>query len=242
MINRDARHIALPQVGERGQRRIADGSALLIGVGGIGCATATCLTAAGIGRLVLNDFDTVDATNLGRQPLYLDADVGKLKVDVAAERLSKINAAVRLETRRERMTGDALLKAIAGVDVVLDGCDNFATRFAVNDACVRASKRLISGAAIRFEGQIATFGPGYATQPCYRCLYKEADESLDSCAGNGVLSPVPAIIGNLMAVEALKTLIGLDVSHDRLHLYDALSSDFRTVTVRKRNDCPTCQS
>lgn len=242
MLDRDARHIALPQVGERGQQRIAAGKALLIGVGGIGCAAATCLAAAGVGRLTLSDFDTVDATNLARQPLYHDDDVGKRKVEVAQMRLKTVNPAVDISIQTEKLTGDALYEAIAAVDVVLDCSDNFTTRFLVNDTCVKTAKTLVSGAAIRFEGQLAVFGPDYASSPCYRCLYSETDESLESCAGNGVLAAIPAVIGNMMAVETLKILAGLPPSTGKLQLYDAQASEFRTVKTRKREGCLTCSS
>ena len=178
LASRHARHLALSRIGADGQRRIAGADALLIGAGGIGCAVASYLVAAGIGRLVICDFDTVDATNLGRQILYGPDDVGRLKVDVAAQNLARINPDVIIETIAERLDGERLAAAVARADVVLDGSDNFATRFQVNDACVAGARCLISGAAIRFEGQVAVFGPDYAGTPCYRCLYRQADECL----------------------------------------------------------------
>lgn len=237
---RDARHLALPGIGAAGQQRIAAASALLIGVGGIGCAAASYLASSGVGRLVLSDFDTVDATNLGRQTLYGPGDIGRRKVDVAAERLEQINPDIDICCVAERLTGDALEAAVADVDIVLDGCDNFATRFAVNEACVATGTCLVSGAAIRLEGQLAVFGPDFSTAPCYRCLYEEADESLENCAGNGVLAPVPGVIGTMMAVEALKFIAGLPSPRGRLLLYDAADSAFRSVGVSKKNHCPTC--
>jgi molybdopterin/thiamine biosynthesis adenylyltransferase len=199
---RDARHLALPQVGAAGQERIANSTALLIGVGGIGCATASYLAASGVGRILLCDFDNVDATNLGRQVLYGPGDIGELKAEVATSRLSAINP----------------------------------------DIEITASTCLISGAAIRLEGQVTEFGPDYSDSPCYRCLYKEADESLENCAGNGVLGPVPGTIGALMAVEALKFLAGIESRRGILRLFDAISGDFRAVTVKKRDDCAVCSS
>ena len=239
-IGRDARHLALPQVGADGQQRIAAGTALLIGAGGIGCATAAYLASSGVGHLIISDFDSVDETNLGRQVLFTPHDIGKPKAEVAAQRLWLIHPDIRITPVTDRLSGDKLLNTVMDVDVVLDGCDNFATRFQVNDACVFAGKRLISGAAIRMEGQLAVFGPDYESGPCYRCLYTEADESLDSCAGNGVLSPVPGVIGTMMAVEALKSLVGLPVGTSVLRLYDATTSDFTAVTIKKRKDCETC--
>ncbi len=240
MLSRDARHLALEQVGDDGQQRIAAGTVLLIGAGGIGCAAATYLASSGVGHLVIADFDTVDASNLGRQVLYTPDDVGKRKVEVAAKRLGALNPDIRITAITERLQGEALAEAVASSDVVLDGCDNFATRFQVNDTCVAAGRRLISGAAIRLEGQMAVFGPDYETAPCYRCLYAEADESMDSCAGNGVLSPVPGVIGTMMAVEALKYFAGIESDTSSLHLYDAAATEFQSLRIQKREDCPAC--
>lgn len=239
-LSRDARHLALPQVGADGQRKIGAGTALLIGMGGIGCPAATYLASSGIGKLTICDFDTVDETNLGRQVLYGPGHVGQFKAEVAATRLRKVNPAVEVTAIAKRLDGSALDAAVLEADVVLDGCDNFATRFQVNDACVAAGRRLITGSAIRFEGQLAVFGPDYATSPCYRCLYIEADESLGNCAGNGVLAPVPGVVGTLMAAEALKFLAGIDEAAPVLRLYDALATEFRHLGIRKRENCQAC--
>jgi molybdopterin/thiamine biosynthesis adenylyltransferase len=239
-LDRHARHVALPQVGGDGQARIADATALLIGVGGIGCATASYLASSGIGHLMLCDFDTVDPTNLGRQMLYGPDDVGELKAVIATERLAVINPEIQITPIIDRLDDEALADAVAQADVVLDGCDNFATRFQVNDACVAASRCLVSGSAIRLEGQIAVFGPDFDTSPCYRCLYQEADESLESCAGNGVLAPVPGVIGTLMAVEAIKFAVGIDSPRGVLQLYEASSGEFRSIHIQKRDNCPAC--
>lgn len=240
MLSRDARHIALPQVGANGQQKIAAGTVLLIGAGGIGCAAATYLASSGVGHLMISDFDTVDETNLGRQALYTPEDVGELKAEIAAQRLRALHPGIKVTPIIQRLEGDALSKAILAADIVLDGCDNFATRFQINDACVRANRRLISGSAIRLEGQLAVFGPDYENSPCYRCLYVEADESLDNCAGNGVLAPVPGVIGTLMAVESLKFFVGIESDTSVLRLYDAAATDFRAVRIQKRKDCPAC--
>lgn len=241
-FDRAARHLSLPQVGERGQQRIADSSALLIGVGGIGCAVSQYLASSGVGRLVLVDFDTVDASNLGRQILYTPGDIGKPKVECAAARLRQINPDIDIETINARLDGHQLAEQVANADIVLDGCDNFSTRFAINDACVANKSCLVSGAAIRFEGQLAVFGPEYDASPCYRCLYNEADESLDNCAGNGVMAPIPGVIGTMMAGECLKILAGADTTRGRLSLYDGLHSEWRTIYIRKRENCPGCGS
>ena len=240
MMDRYARQSALPQIGEDGQTRIGESTALIIGLGGIGCATASYLACAGVGQLLLCDFDTVDESNLGRQILYGPADVGQLKAVRAASRLAAMNPDVRLTEIPDRLSDAALAEAVSLADVVLDGCDNFATRFQVNEAAVLNSTTLISGAAIRLEGQLAVFGPDYRKAPCYRCLYQEADESLENCSGNGVLSPVPGVIGTMMAVEALKFLSGLDVETGTLNLYDAMSTEWRKLCIRKRKNCPVC--
>ena len=241
-LSRHARHLALAQVGAGGQARIGAGTALLIGVGGIGCSAASYLASGGVGHLLLCDFDSVDVTNLGRQILYGPDDIGKLKAPQAAARLARINPDIQVTTITERLDDTAMAQAVAQADVVLDGTDNFATRFQVNDACVRAGTCLISGAAIRLEGQLAVFGPDFTASPCYRCLYQEADESLDNCAGNGVLGPVPGAIGTLMAVEALMFLAGIESPRGVLRLFDARRGEFRAVSIAKRDNCPACWS
>jgi molybdopterin/thiamine biosynthesis adenylyltransferase len=240
VLSRDARHLALEQVGSEGQQGIAAGTVLIIGAGGIGCASAAYLASSGVGHIRIADFDTVDATNLGRQILYTPGDIDKRKSEVAASRLQALNPDIKISAISERLQGEALIEAVATSDLVLDGCDNFATRFQVNDACVAAGRRLISGSAIRMEGQLAVFGPDYSAAPCYRCLYTEADESMDSCAGNGVLSPVPGVIGAMMAVEALKYFAGIESDTSSLHLYDAAATEFHTLKIQKRSDCPAC--
>ena len=239
-VHRDARHVALAQLGARGQAKIAGASALVVGVGGLGCAAATYLASAGVGELILVDFDTVDATNLGRQVLFGPGDIGKAKATVAAGRLTQQNPGIRIRPVTDRLDDVALRETVAQAGVVLDCTDNFATRFQVNDACVAGARCLVSGSAIRFEGQLAVFGPDYGESPCYRCLYSEADESLLDCAGNGVFAPVPGVIGTMMAVEALKFLAGLDSPRGVLRLYEGDSGRFHTVRIPKRADCRAC--
>lgn len=241
-LSRHARHFALAEIGAAGQERINKSTTLLIGVGGIGCAAASYLASSGVGHLILCDFDTVDVTNLGRQTLYGPDDVGCNKAQLAATRLGALNPDIRITAITERLDDVALGKTVATANVVLDGSDNFTTRFQVNDACVAAGLALISGAAIRLEGQLAVFGPDYKVSPCYRCLYSEADESLENCAGNGVLAPVPGVIGTLMAVEALKMLAGMQPKNGILTLYDAASCEFQSVAVAKRSGCEACGS
>ena len=239
-LSRDARHLALPQVGAEGQTRIANGSALLIGVGGIGCAAAAYLASSGVGQLTVVDFDTVDETNLARQVLYAQGHIGELKADVAAARLRKINPGIDVAAVNQRLTGVELERAVANADVVLDGTDNFASRFEINRACVATARRLVSGSAIRLEGQLAVFGPDFDDSACYACVYSEHDESLENCAGNGVLAPIPGVIGTLMAVETLKFLAGIEAPAPTMRLYDGIAGEFRQLAVSKRKDCPVC--
>ncbi len=239
-LSRDARHLALPQVGAEGQARIAAGKVLLIGAGGLGNAIAAYLAAAGVGELVVADFDRVDESNLGRQFLFGPADVGERKVSVLARRLGEINPNVVIREAPIRIDSSSVDELVAAVDIVLDGSDNFRTRFVVADACVRHAKALVAGSAIRLEGQVATFGPDYDESPCYRCVYSEADESLEDCAGNGVFSPVPGVVGTLMAVDALKLLAGLPVQRGHLTLFDGVSSEFRSVRVKRSGGCQRC--
>lgn len=237
---RAARHLALSQMGLAGHQRIASSTALLIGMGGIGCAAASYLASSGVGHLILCDFDTVDASNLGRQILYGPDDIGELKVECAAVQLGRINPDMRMTVQPHRLSGESLANAVQDSDVVLDGCDNFATRFQVSDACVEAGRRLISGSAIRLEAQLAAFGPDYGHSPCYRCLYTEADESLENCAGNGVLGPIPGVVGTMMAVETLKFLSGIESPPGKLALYEGVSGEWRQVGIRKRDGCASC--
>ena len=241
MSQRAARHHALQQVGPAGQARIEDATVLIIGVGGIGCAASSYLASAGVGTLVLNDFDRVDESNLGRQFLYGPADVGDSKAQVAATRLAVSNPDVTYRVIDHRLDSDELRRAVRGAAVVLDCCDNFATRFAINDACIAERRRLVSGAAIRMEGQLAVFGPDYGDSPCYRCLYEDRDESLENCSGNGVLGPVPGVIGSAMAVETLKALSGAGhVLESTLLLYDGGEGRWQSVRISRRTRCPAC--
>lgn len=241
MSRRAARHHALEQVGPGGQARIENATALIVGIGGIGCAVASYLASAGVGTLILNDFDRVDESNLGRQFLYGPGDIGDSKTAVAARRLTLSNPDIRYQVLDRRLAVDELQQTVRSASVILDCCDNFATRFAINDACVRESRPLVSGAAIRMEGQLAVFGPQYGDSPCYRCLYEDRDESLENCSGNGVLGPVPGVIGSAMAVEALKILSGAGrVLQGTLLLYDGSEGRWQSLAIRRRTNCPAC--
>jgi len=239
---RYSRQVALAELGEDGQARIGRSRVLLVGLGGLGSPAAIYLASAGVGHLVLNDFDSVDLSNLQRQPLFGGNDIGRPKADAAIAMLQKINPGVQYQAVDRRLQGEDLLTAVSDADVVLDGSDNFGTRFAINKACVAAGVPLVSGAAIRFEGQVSVFGSN-SGGPCYRCLYSESDEELENCEGQGILAPVVGVIGCMMAVETLKLLADIGESlTGRLLLYDGLKGEWRTVALRKDPHCPTCGS
>ena len=237
---RFARQIALPEIGSAGQNRIRAAKALIVGMGGLGCPAAQYLASGGFGGLVLNDFDRVDETNLPRQILFGPDDVGVLKVDAACRRLKALNPELNIETLSQRLDERALRAAVAGADMVLDCTDNFATRLAVNAACVSEAVTLISGAAVRFEGQIMVFvDPRQG--PCYQCIYDDEDEWLGNCQGNGVLAPVPGVIGSLMAVEALRLASGAGSGLDGgLLLWDGSAGQWQRVRLSRNPDCPIC--
>jgi adenylyltransferase/sulfurtransferase len=235
------RQVALPQIGTAGQRRLEQGSALIVGIGGLGCPAALYLANSGVGRIVLNDFDRVEATNLPRQILFTAADLGENKALAGARRLAAFNPRTVLETITTRLDAAAMAMAVSSVDLVLDASDNFATRWLVNRACHAACKPLVSGAAIRFEGQVAVFRHDRPGGPCYRCLYGEEDENLEDCTGQGILAPVAGAIGALMAVEAVKLLAGIDTAlAGHLWIHDLLSATSRTLAIPRRADCPVC--
>ena len=214
---------------------------LLVGVGGLGCPAAQYLVAAGIGTLVLNDFDRVDASNLARQVLYTPDDVGRLKVDAAAARLRRLNPEVTVETLDQRLTPCALTDAVTDCNLVLDGSDNLATRLTVNAACVAARVPLITAAVIRMEGQLMVCPNDGGAAPCYQCLYDERDESLGDCRGAGVLGPVAGMLGAMMATEALKLLSGAAApATGSILLVDAASGSFRRLLAQRNPHCPAC--
>jgi len=190
---------------------------------------------------MLNDHDRVDVTNLPRQILFEENDIGEWKTAATARRLKQLNPAANLDTLNIRLPEPALLEAVSTSDAVLDCTDNFATRGLINRVCHQAGKPLISGAAIRFEGQLALFRHDLSNRPCYNCLYSEADENLESCAGQGILAPVVGTIGCMMATETIKCLLGLDSDLDgKLWMYDALAGTCKTIGIPPRDDCPVC--
>jgi adenylyltransferase/sulfurtransferase len=238
---RYSRQIVLREIGADGQERLAGARVLIVGLGGLGSPAALYLAASGVGHILLNDFDNVDATNLQRQILYGEADVGRAKTDAATDAVARVNSGVEVVRIAERLQGEALEETVFGCDVVLDGSDNFGTRFAVNRACVATRTPLVSGAALRFEGQLAVFRPDLAESPCYRCLYGESDEVMEDCRNNGVLAPLVGVIGSLMAVEAVKIIVGLGAdSAGRLVLYDARTLRWREIALQRDPQCPVC--
>ncbi len=238
---RYSRHLVLPEVGLQGQARLRSGGVLCIGAGGLGSPLLLYLAAAGVGRLGIVDFDAVDFTNLQRQVLYAESDLGEPKVESARRRLTGINSDIKITTYPTRLTRDNALEILDSYDLVVDGTDNFATRYLVNDACVKLGKVNVYGSIFRFEGQVSVFDAKRG--PCYRCLYPEPPPpgAVPSCAEGGVLGILPGIVGSLQAAEAIKVLLGRGQPLiGRLMLIDVLKSEFRFVKLRKSPDCPVC--
>jgi adenylyltransferase/sulfurtransferase len=241
---RYSRHILLTELGPAAQERFAAAHALVVGLGGLGAPAAQFLAAAGVGTLTLCDADNVDLTNLQRQILYATSDIGAPKVDAAARRLAAVNPEVRIERVAQRVGAAELSRLARAADVVLDCTDNFATRHAINAACVHAGRPLVSGAALRFDGQIAVFDPRDARSPCYHCLFGDGDELEETrCATMGVFAPLVGIVGATQAAEALKLIAGAGKSlAGRLLLIDALIMRWRELAVPRDPACPVCGS
>jgi len=240
-LARYSRHLTLPNVGLDGQRRLKRARILIVGAGGLGSPTALYLAAAGIGTLGLVDFDVVDATNLQRQLLHGTKDVGRSKLDSAVDRLADVNPNVRVERHETRLTSANALGILRDYDIVIDGTDNFATRYLTNDACVLLGKPNVYGSIFRFEGQASLFATPDA--PCYRCLYPDPPPPgmVPSCAEGGVLGVLPGLVGTIQATEAIKLVLGIGQTlAGRLLLIDALTMQFRTVRVKKDPACPAC--
>ena len=242
LLLRYSRHILLPEVGVAGQARIADAAVLIVGAGGLGCPVALYLGAAGVGRLLLADGDTVDLTNLQRQIGHATAAIGENKADSLARSVRAINPEIEVRPIREALASSALGEAVAAVDLVVDASDNFATRHAVNRACVQYGKPLVSGAAIGFSGQLAVFDSRRANSPCYHCLFADhADEPELRCAEAGVFSPLVGVIGSMQAMEALKYLAQVgEVLVGRLLLWDGLRTEARVLKAPRDPACPVC--
>ncbi len=240
---RYSRQIMLPEVDVAGQEALLEATAVIVGLGGLGAPVALYLAAAGVGRLVLVDHDIVELSNLQRQIVHDQQAIGQRKVDSAARTLRALNPDVELLPSHDLMADNRFEEAVATASVVIDGTDNLATRHRVNAACWEAGVPLVSGAAIRWEGQVAVFDPRRADSPCYRCLYPEGDDEALNCSENGVIAPLVGIIGSCQALETIKLLTGVGetlVGH--VLYFDAKYMDWRKLKLRKSPDCPLCGS
>jgi adenylyltransferase/sulfurtransferase len=240
-VRRYSRHLIIPDVGKTGQRRLKNAKVLVVGAGGLGSPALMYLAAAGVGTLGIVDFDVVDESNLQRQVIHGQSDIGRPKAVSAKETINGINPLVNVVLHEERLDSDNALQIFAGYDLIVDGTDNFATRYLVNDACVLLGKPYVWGSIYRFDGQASVFWAEYG--PCYRCLYPEPPPPgmVPSCAEGGVLGVLCATIGSIQVNEAIKVITGIgDPMVGRLMVYDALDMSFRSVKVRKDPECPIC--
>lgn len=243
-IKRYARHILLPEVGGKGQEKLLSARVLVIGAGGLGSPLLLYLAAAGIGTIGLCDDDVVELSNLQRQVVHDTTTLGRPKVDSAIDRLQALNPEVKAEPFADRLTAENALDRIAGFDIVVDGSDNFATRYLVNDACFLAGRPLVSAAMLRFEAQLSTFKAHLGDpHPCYRCLFAEPPEpgTVPTCSEAGVFGALPGVVGSMQAIEVIKEILGIgDGLSGRLLLYDALEARLREVALPRDPDCPLC--
>ncbi len=238
---RYSRQIMLPQCDIEGQQKILAAKILIIGAGGLGSPVAMYLAAAGIGSIVIYDDDVVELSNLQRQIAHHTPDIGLDKVISTRKTLKKLNPDVKVKAVKQRLAGEQLDFEVMNADVVLDCSDNFSTRFAINKACVKHQTALVSGAAIRFEGQVSVFTPGSNNSPCYNCLYSSDGEELQNCATNGVIAPITGIVGSIQALEALKIIMAIGKPlTGRLLLLDGLTMEWNMMKLTKNPSCPTC--
>lgn len=236
-VERYARHLVLREIGGPGQQRLKAASVLMVGAGGLGAPAALYLAAAGVGRIGLVDPDTAALSNLQRQVIFSTADIGRPKVEAAAEHLLALNPDIVVETHPVALTPDNAAELIAGYDLVLDGTDDFATRFAVSDACVACDRTLVSGAISRWTGQVGVF----SGKPCYRCLVPDAPPDAETCVSVGVVGALGGVVGSMMALEAVKIIAGAgEPLAGRLLIYDALAGETRTVRIGADPTCPSC--
>ena len=239
---RYSRQIMLPQIDIAGQQKLFDAHVLIIGIGGLGSPAAIYLASAGVGTLTLVDFDRVELTNLQRQIVHHQDDIDSPKVASARRNLQRINPGVTINTIEEKPDAQRLNRLVQQADVVIDASDNYPTRFAVNSACVAHRKPLVSGAAIRFEGQISVFDKRSETSPCYNCLYPVAGEDAENCTENGILAPVVGIIGSMQALEAIKLICAIgEPLIGRLLIFDGLAMNWRSMQLKKDPSCPVCK-
>ena len=242
-LMRYARHIMLPDIDIEGQEKLLASRVLVIGLGGLGSPVALYLAASGVGELVLADFDTVDLSNLQRQIVHNTADIGDPKPESAKRRLQAINPDIRVRTLTSRMTLEQLEQEVMVADLVVDCTDNFEVRFAINDACLRQRTNLVSGAAVRMEGQLLVVDASDPDKPCYRCLYREASDEQLNCAETGIAAPVVGVVGTLQALEALKLIVGVgEPLAGYLLTFDARHMDWRKLKLSQRPDCESCRT
>ncbi|MDO9048561.1 MAG: molybdopterin-synthase adenylyltransferase MoeB [Methylobacter sp.] len=240
---RYSRQIMLPQIDIEGQQKLLAANVLIVGAGGLGSPAAIYLAAAGVGTIAIYDNDVVDLSNLQRQITHHTPDIGTDKVISTRQTLNQLNPDVKIRAVKQRLEGEQLELEVTRADVVLDCSDNFSTRFAINNACVKQKTPLVSGAAIRFEGQVTVFTPGKNNSPCYNCLYNSDGEELQNCATNGVIAPITGIVGSIQALEAMKLLMNIgEALTGRLLLLDGLTMEWNTMKLRKNPNCPTCGS
>ncbi|MEM7407483.1 MAG: HesA/MoeB/ThiF family protein [Pseudomonadota bacterium] len=238
---RYSRHILLPTMGEDGQRRLLESRCLIIGAGGLGSPAAMYLAASGVGELTLVDFDRVELSNLQRQIVHKTRDIDRNKVDSARDTLAELNPEISLRTIPTALDGEDLLEEIVRASVVVDCSDNFETRFELNELCVRTLTPLVSGAAVRMEGQVTVFEPGRPDSPCYRCLYPDTSFEGEPCSRVGVLAPLLGVIGSIQAAETLKILSGVAVPMTgRVLMVDGGSMDWHSLKLRRNRKCPVC--
>lgn len=240
---RYSRQMMLPEIDAAGQEKLAGARALIVGLGGLGSPASIYLAGAGVGHLTLVDFDRVELSNLQRQIVHATPDIGRLKVESAAQHLKALNPEITIIGIDHALNQNELLNEAQHADIIVDASDNFKTRFALNAASVKTKTPLVSGAAIRFEGQVSVFDPREPASPCYRCLYGPEAATDQSCAANGVIAPLLGIIGGIQANEALKLLMGIGRTlQGRLLLLDALRMEWRLAALRKDRNCPVCNA
>ena len=238
---RYSRQIMLPQMDVAGQQKLIDATVLIVGMGGLGCPAAMYLAAAGVGHLIIADDDLVELTNLQRQVAHSQSMIGEPKVVSAQQILLGLNPDLKITALQKRLEGSELSEAVGQADLIVDACDNFTTRFAINSACIEHGKPLVSGAAIRMEGQVTVFDSRNPTSPCYQCLYSQGDDEDASCSENGVMAPLVGIIGAVQAMEAIKLLTGIGESlTGRLLLLDASTLQWREMRLPRDSSCGAC--
>ncbi|HEX8948830.1 MAG TPA: molybdopterin-synthase adenylyltransferase MoeB [Dissulfurispiraceae bacterium] len=240
-LQRYSRHIILPEVGGKGQKKLLNAKVFIVGAGGLGCPVGYYLAAAGVGTIGMVDNDTVELSNLQRQIAHSTKTLGMLKIDSAKATFEALNPDVKVMGVKERIAKDNIMALLKDYDIVVDGSDNFPTRYLVNDACVMLKKPLVSGAILRFEGQVTTIVPGEGH--CYRCLFEEMPPAglVPSCQEAGVIGAIPGVVGSLQAIEVVKLILGKgEVLKNTLLIYDALRTTFRRVNIPKNPDCAVC--